>query len=362
MSKINAALLSLLLALLMVSGAMAQSESLISDSMIQTQTVNYSKTELLEKSVFEKISSGGATEYYPYTYTLRCDVEGAKFVKFAVNRKQEVKAGDVLAVLSLEADEVTLAAKRMELKNAKETFEQQKVEKQEAIEEMLQQLSETADRYEREIQTLQIQRARLSMEQYCYQQECLIADLEEVIAEFEAEMQQTMVVAPVDGVVRDLYFKRAGDRVNKGDELITIARTDGMLLRLKDNNGRFRYGMPVEITYGPAKSRQMLTGRVVGEDSMLPAERQEGYVFVKLPPVEGGIGRMVQTNVSGAEKFLEGVICINRRAAVLDGGKYYVSKLEDGIVRKRYINIAMQSSTQFWVLQGLEEGETIIID
>ena len=362
MSRINAALLSLLLLLLPFSGALAQSENLISEDMIKTETVNYSKTALLEKTAFEKRSSGSGAEYYPYTYTLRCDVSGAKFVKFTVNRKQQVKAGDVLVVLSMEVDEVALASKRMDLKNAQEAYEQQKVERQEAIEEMLKQLSLTQDRYEREMQTLRIQRTRVATEQYCYQQECLIADLQEAISEFEAEMQQTVVTAPVDGVVTELFFKRAGDRVNKGENLITIAREDGMLLKIKDNNGRFRYGMPVEITFGPAKSRKVVTGRVVGEDSMLPAERQKGLVYVRMDPYEDDGTRMVQPSISGAEKFVDGVICINRRAAILDGGKHYVSKLEDGIVRKRYINIAMQSSTQFWVLQGLEEGETIIID
>ena len=144
---------------------------------------------MLEKTTFEKRASAAGSEYYPYTYTLRCDVSGAKFVKFAVTSKQEVKAGDVVAVLSLEVDEVALASRRMDLKNAQESYEQQKVEKQEAIETMIEQLSQISDRYEREMQTLRIQRARLAMEQYCYQQECLIADLQEAIAEFEEEMQ-----------------------------------------------------------------------------------------------------------------------------------------------------------------------------
>lgn len=362
MSRINAALLSLLLFLLPAAGALAQSPSLISEDMIKTETVNYSKTALLEKGTFEKRSSGSCTEYYPYTYTLRCDVSGAKFVKFNVNRKQKVKAGDVLAVLSLETDEVTLASRRMELKNTQESYERQKLEKQEAIEEMLERLSQTKERYEREIQTLQIQRAQLAMEQYCYQQECLIDDLQEVITEMEEEIQQTMIISPVDGMVTDLFFKRSGDRVNKGDNLITVSSTEGMLLRLKDNNGRFRYGMPVEISFGPLKSRRVVTGRVVGEDSMLPAERQNGYAYIRMDPYEEDKTRFVQPSVSANEWFLDGVICINRRAAVLDSGKHYVSKLEDGIVRKRYINIAMQSNTQLWVLQGLEEGETIIID
>ena len=44
-------------------------------------------------------------------------------------------------------------------------------------------------------------------------------------------------------------------------------------------------------------------------------------------------------------------------------GKYYVSKLSpDGVVQKRYVTVAMQGITETWILQGIEEGETIIID
>jgi len=361
MSRIKAALLSLLVVFLSGSSALAQSENLIAEEMIKTETVNYNNTAVVEPTVYEKRVTGRGSAYYPYTYSMQCQVSGAKFVEFKVIRNQKVKAGDVLAVFALETDEVALAAQRMALTNAQETYEKQKVEKQEAIEKQMEQLSGVADRYERELLMLHIQRAQLELEHYCYQQECSIAKIEKVIAEYEAEMQHAVLVAPVDGVVSDLNFKRKGERVYKGEEMMVISRDDGMLLRIGSNNG-FRYGMKVEVTYGPVKNRRTLTGRVVGEDTMLPDDRQKGYVYIQLDPFEDDGTRFVEPSISGAQCYMENVICIPRRAAVLDGGKHYVSKLENGIVRKRYLNIAMQNSTQVWVVQGLEEGETIIID
>lgn len=354
----------LLILALTVFCAPAMGESLISDEMIQAETVNYSQTVTVEKAVFERAYSEQASEYYPHTHVLRFEGDTARFGEYLVNRKDEVKAGDVLATFELDVDEVGMAAKRQELRRAQESYASQTLEKQEAIQEQLEALTLVQDPFEREIMTLRIQRAQIALEQYCSEQERLIEGLEQEIAEMEEKYSQTALIAPFDGVVTSLIYKQEGEHLTRNEELITLYRTDDMMLRISNTSNHFRYGMQVEVAVGPAKSRTILTGRIVAADDLLPQSQRSGYAYIELDPFQGEYPtRGITPSVSGATYYVDGVYLLPRRAVELESGKYYVSKLSpDGVVQKRYVTVAMQGITETWILQGIEEGETIIID
>lgn len=363
MSRNKPYLALFLLLALMACSAPAWAESLISEEMIQNNTVNYSETAVMEKSIFERRYSEQAAEYYPHTYVLCFEGDDARFGEYLVKRKQEVKAGDVLATFELDVDEVALASKKQALRRTQENYETQKLKKQEAIQEQLEALEDVRDRFDWEILKLTIERAQISLEQYCCEQERQIARLQKELAELEEKYSQTALIAPFDGVVINLEYKQDGEHLSKNEALVTIYRTDGMLLRIKNANGHFRYGMEVQVAVGPAKSRTILTGRIIAADQMLPQSQRAGYAYIELDPSSGEMpDRGVTPNASAAGYYVENVFVLPRRAVELDSGKYYVNKLEDDVVHKRYVNIAVQGTGEVWVLQGIEEGETIIID
>lgn len=359
----NKAFLPFLLCLcLFASVAFAQSESLISEESIKAETVNYSKTETIEPGTFEITRQAGGTEFYPYTYHLRCEVSGAKFDEYKIGRKDEVKAGDVLAVFTLNIDEVELEKRRTTLVNAEKSYELQKLQKQEDIQKMLDSISKTNDLYERDLLTLRIQRAQIAYEQFCYEQERTIAAHQDSISEMEEEMAKNVLLSPFDGVVTEFQFLWEGERLSTSQTLITLSRTDGMLLRINNPNGYFRYGMNVTIEYGPAKKRVSIGGRVVGEDSMLTEERKDGFAYIQMEPFKDNGTKFINPTVKTSSIRVENVLTVPRRAITLESGKHYVNKLTDGVVQKRFVNHIMQNNNTVWVLEGLSAGETIIID
>ena len=101
--------------------ALAESESLISSDLIQAETANY-ETAQVRMGTYERSYSSGASEYYPYTYQLRYEGNGAKFGEYTVSRGDMVKAGDVLATFTLEEDEVALSSLQLSLVRAQEDF------------------------------------------------------------------------------------------------------------------------------------------------------------------------------------------------------------------------------------------------
>jgi len=355
-------LLILLLALMTLFST-ALGESLISDEMIQEETVHYNHTLMVEKGVFQRSYSEQGSEYYPHTFVLRFEGNEARFVEYLVSRKQEVKAGDVLATFELDVDEVALASRRQALTRAQEAYETQKIKRQEAIQEQLEALAKMQDPFEVELQTLALQRAQITLEQYCVEQERQIETLKQEIADLEAFYSKTALIAPFDGVITELVYKQKGQRLIPGEALITLYRPDGMLLRISNSNLHFRYGMEVEIAAGPAKARTILTGRVVAADDMLSKSQRSGYAYIELDPASGEFPtRGVPPSVSANTFYAGNVYILPRQAVDVDNGKYYVTKLTDGMAQKRYINLGKQGISDSWILQGIEEGETIIID
>ena len=357
MFRISALILALVI---MFIPALAESENLISQDMIKADTANYNIV-VVEPSVFERSVSTGATEYYPHYQTISAEVDNARFVEYLVARNDIVQKGDILARFSLDVDKSALAALELELQRAQEDMEQTIADAEENELEMQRALLSTADSYERELIRLQLQRAEIVLEQYLFNQERIIADLEEQIAEALAEQEGSVLVAPADGMIYEIEFKRPGETVRNGENLI-VMYTDARLLLCVDNaDGAFRYGMDVIVEVGPNKDRAQIPGKVVGADTLLPTLERNGKAYIEF----GGTAddNLIRPTVRATTVQLNHVLTIPRNAAALEGGKYYVTQLVDGVPQKRFISAVVNTGIrQFWVLHGLNEGDEIIID
>lgn len=360
MSRSKAAVLAFLWLCLPFLSAQAQSESLIPQEMIRNEAVHYSRTAAAEKGVFEKSFSASAAEYYPQTYTLGAEVSNASFEKYHVTRNQEVHAGDVLATFTLDIDEEALASTQLALERAQREYDDGREQRMDEIDRMLEQRLTITDPYERELADLRIERAMIAYDQYCYQQECQIGEQQRTLARLQEQNSSTQLIATVDGIVSDLVYKKAGERIYANETLVTIYREDELLLSISNTSLNFRYGMPVTVTSGVKNNQVTYQGRVVAADDLLPENRRQGYALIRLETDEKP--KYKQVNVIGVSQYLEDVLVIPRRAAVMDGGKYYVECLVDGNPQKRCINAALSNTTSMWVVQGLEPGDVVIAD
>lgn len=351
----------MLLTALLPLAALASSDSLISQDMIRAETANYD-THTVSFTTLEKTNSGSLKEFYPYTYSLRFEKSGAHFVEYLVRRGDEVKKGDVLALFTLETDEAALAGKRLSLQRMEEAFTEGQLTRHKAIQQQEKDLLALSDPYDQAIALLKIQRSEIALEQYIHQQTVNIENLRQEIAQIEEELTQTALISPFDGIVEDVTYKRAGDPISPSETLITLAREDYMLLRASNSDCNFRYGMEVKIQVGRNKNQSILTGRVVGADNLLPESRRTGYAYIQLDPYDEESIRLTSPKLIASTYYLENVMAVPRRAVEMEAGKYYVNQLIDGVPRKRYVNFVMQTTSDAWIIQGLNEGDVIVID
>lgn len=354
--KILAAAMTLCL---MGSSALAVSANLISEDKIVSNTVNY-EMYTAEKGTMERKVSLSGEVFLPYTYNLCPEADGLKFESYAVKRGDMVRAGDVLAVFSSNVDEVSLAEEKLRLERTQDAFDAETESRQAEIDGMQLSLLSLRDSNEIRMSELKIRRAELSLEQYIYQTEAEIQDIQKRIDDLEAQRADSCMLAPVDGIIHKIITRKAGDRIYRNETMIVMYSTAGALVQVKNSQGALRYGMEVEITVGNLK-RQSIPGTVVSADQMLPASQKTGYAYIKPAYYDPMSTSVENPKVSASTIFLDNVLLVPRSALGLESGRYYVTQLSDGVPGKRYVN-AFVGNDYGWVIQGIEPGDEVIAD
>ena len=353
--------LALLLLALCLTGARA--EELIAPDAIVPETANYRTAEIVRGDYTETAQSG-ASEVYPLTYRARYEGAEARFVRTFVKKGDEVKAGDPIAEVRLNASTVSLEGKQLSLQRAREAYEEGLTARQESLAAAQAALNAAADEFAREEARLKLERLRLETEKYRYEQERSIRLQEAAIEEAREAFENTLITAPADGIVSDVPSFREGEPIYSGWTMAYLYSTDRLLLRVKNEAGRFRYNMPVTIETGVAKSRTTVTGRVVATDLLLlPSDRKENVAYIALDAQYDHRELVIRNSQISAETALiKDALLIPRAALTLEAGSYFVSKLSGSRVEKRFVNARLSSVQTQWLLQGLEEGDLVILD
>lgn len=352
--------LILALAVCMAAPAAAEQQDIIDASQLTPQQVNY-KTVEAERGSYIKEANSSATEYFPYTYAVRYEYSGAKFVEYTVKRGDEVKAGDVIARFTVTGSEVAFTRMELNLQRTEEQTQRGIIQRQEEIARLRAEIAAAPGEYEKEKKQLTLRKKEVELEQYKYRQQYSIDRQREEYNEEKERREQNVLLAPVDGVITELAYKKVDDNVSTSEVLAVISSEEVMLLRLKNEACDFRYNMPVRIIMGNSKNQTILTGRIVAADDAIPEKERTGYAFVQLDPLEEEV-KIRSPKIQGDNIRLDNVILVPRSAATLEAGKHYVTKLTDGMVQKRYVEFGQGNAQYAWIMTGVEEGETLVLD
>lgn len=362
MSRVDSKKLLALLfcAALCFQGAGLAEQDIIAEDKMKVEEVRYN-TETVVKGTFERTASNSVSEYYPLVYPLKFEGSNAKFIEYTVSRGDEVKAGDVLARFEITGSDAAMERMELELQRAEEALEDGLREREEQIRLKRVEISQTTDSYDREKKVLQLRKMEAEMEQYRFRQEYSIANQRDAVEEERENRAFNELIAPVDGVVSEIAYKKVDDAVSSSEVLITLSSTDVMLLSVDNSSGNFRYNMPVTVTVGTNKSSTDLTGRVVASDHAIDEVDKTGYALILLDPYDDDV-KLRNPKVKASYMVLEDVVVVPRKAVTMENGKYYVNKLVDGMVQKRYVQYGENNTSMVWLLQGVTEGEKLIID
>ena len=303
--------------------------------------------------------------------TVYLEAEDAQFVEHRVQNGQRVEAGDVLSVFRKRSDNVRLAEIEVELQGLAAEREDGLYDRDKADEDLREQL------YELEIlpsdektyrvyvqgQVLQAQLARSALER-----EQFLLRLEERERKLNAEREEILagerdltVIAPVSGVVTGLQTLSPGENCEAGRALLRVYDPERYLLRAGEGIlGELRVGQAVTIEYGPADERKTAPGVVVSAQSLLPPDLDAGGAAVAvqedIPAADLG-----NPSVVSQEKLLEDALLLPRTAVGSENGQSYVLLRKDGSPRKRFVQVGPQSNDQVVILDGVTEGQEVVL-
>lgn len=358
--KMGRTLLLIILAALLGVQPVLALEDIFSGDQTAEEEVNF-ETVVARKDAIEKKAGTSAEEYYPITYEVRFELDNAKFVEYTVSRGSEVKAGDVLMRFVIEGSDVEYTEMKMELDRMIETAEEGISVREAQIKAQKNEVASLMDALEKEKATLQLRRMETELQQYRFQQQYRIDIQQEAVDQEEINRTTTELLSPVDGVVTSVNFKQEDDAISNGETMIYLYSTEVMLLYIDNSTAKLRYNMPVTVSVGPTKNRTELSGRVVAADGAIDETDRTGKAFIQLDPYDESI-KLRNPTLNGSIVKLEDVVLIPKHAISNENGKQYVNKLVDGVVQKRYIEVGASNTTDAWIITGVEEGETLIID
>jgi len=320
---------------------------------------NY-KTVAVTTGGYTVESSGTGSVIYMVEQELYWEGRSARFRETLVKNGDTVTVGQPLMAFDIEESESEMAALKLELKRTKEDYASGKATKTAAIAEEKDR-AKTLESYDREISLLKVEKLKAQYDKYVYETEKSIAQIEAEIAQIEAEIANNTLVAPFDGVVKSVLAAPVGDKVPTDKALVVIYSTDHILLQVK-NGAPLRYNMSVTVEYGKNSNKQYLSGKVVSAPSLLPSSLKQSYALIQL---DEGVDT---SKLKGTLKFttvtekLGNILTVSKSAVAAEDGKDYVFILENGSVHKRFIIARRNKTEDLWILDGLSEGQLLIID
>lgn len=351
----------LIICMLLTScGGDSADNSLLPEELIIPEQGNYETVEA-EIGVYKKEVHGSASLDYPIWAELTLDSGNARLQEIKVINNQKVKKGDVLAVFTIEGSAAQRTELQLKLQRKEEEYEQGKIERLTAINEAKANLS-TLPPHQLEIAKLKLEKQEIAYEQYVYQTEREIASIKAPLdALIKLQMDNTLV-APFDGIIKSVASHLVGDKVDAKEVIVSMYSEDGFCLRVSNVGNKLRYGMEVSIETGRKNDNKYYTGVVVAAPNILSSSmsQADAYILVNESVVPGDFQNSI-VYYSNTE-YLEDVLIVSSMATDIEEGCVYVNILEDDMVKKRYVVQGLANTDICWILDGLREGQLLIVE
>jgi len=306
-------------------------EELLPPDLLRPEEIRFITAEVERGSVQDILEDSvlaGSSIHYDLTFQNRSGF----LAELEVRPGQEVAAGDVLAKLDTGSLEIDIQRQKIE------------IEKRELGLEEVRRFGGT--RFARRYAELDLELAQLLLQQ------------------LEEELEKSTIVAPVDGEVVFLNTFRVGEFVPGRSVVMTIADPRFVQFEYTGiHSGRIKQGMEAQIMVGV----KTIPAIVTMIPSNIPIEERDRFrntvIFSAINPddVPKGIRIGSRHNFSILIDEKHDVIVIPSSALSTFMGQNYVQVLDNGMRSERDLDIGIMARTHVEVLNGLTEGELLII-
>ncbi|TEU07857.1 MAG: efflux RND transporter periplasmic adaptor subunit [Candidatus Aminicenantes bacterium] len=183
------------------------------------------------------------------------------------------------------------------------------------------------------------------------------------VKEAQLTLEKTKIRAPFSGIVFDIQVS-FHERVSAGTELFTLVNIDRIHVQarvLESEIGKMRVGREVDLKFS-AYPGKIFKGKVKAISPVVNPDDRTCKVTIDVANPEEEIKPGMHAEVEIAAEIYEDRLLIPQDAVLVRMGRKLAFVVEEGIAKWRYIEVGIENEDYAEVLDGVKEGETVIIE
>jgi multidrug efflux pump subunit AcrA (membrane-fusion protein) len=357
----------LLLVLLLVFGSAActkQQESkgynsnILSSELLVTKETVYN-TKVLKKEDVIRTAELESDPTYVSGKVVKTGSLEYVLKEFRISRGQQVKEGDIIAVLQGTGNESDVRKLRLEIDYFVASYE-------ETVENMADLVDAAAamtvnSSYDEEIRQLKVKKAQAAYDAYVLSSEYRLNTMMENLKKAEEQLELTYLYSPINGFIKSVAngFK-VGDRLKANTVLCTIYDSSSVLFFASNTGGNYVYNREVSLDIGRGSKLITVKGRVVSSPEVTPKGVMGNGIYVAVNPADLKYGAD-HANMKVEYLMMKDALLVEKSAMETDDGLTFVMLLDGSTLKKRYIVRGPGSGLMQTVIQGLNEGDELIL-
>jgi RND family efflux transporter MFP subunit len=177
------------------------------------------------------------------------------------------------------------------------------------------------------------------------------------------ELEKTRITAPFAGIITQIKVA-PGETIEAGRELFTLVDVSQLKIEarvLETEVGRIKEGREADIRFSAYPGR-LFKGRVAAISPLVSAADRTCSVFISLDNPAEEIKPGMHAEVEIVSEIFEKRLLVPQEAVLQRGGRPLVFVVENGLAKWRYIQIGPENEQFVEVLDGVKEGEQVIVE
>ena len=332
--------------------------TLLADSGIAEKKTTYQTVTVEKQDMYRTLNITGDVTYR-LVRPVRTGNSQLELKEILVERNQQVKEGDPVAVLQGSGSASDIRQRELEIQALRANMEERLAWYEEQIEKTRDQAAYTKVR--REIREKQAESLEIDRDLYALQTENRLKSMETSLEEMKAAAGEIVLYAPLDGFIRSVNSRyKIGDILPAGTEICSINGTDSILLMGSSASGCYVYGRELSVTVGRGDRAKSVTGTIVSSPEVVPYRYRSSNIFVRVDP-SALTGKSTQSAMEVNCLILRDALVVPKNAVTSEEGIYYVTILEGDTPKKRPVLRGPATGTGVVILQGLKEGDQVVV-
>ena len=187
------------------------------------------------------------------------------------------------------------------------------------------------------------------------------AEIDTKIAQMEIE--KTKIKAPFMGIITDIKVSPQ-EHVSAGRELFTLVNISQLKVQakvLESEVGKMKVGHEAALRFS-AYPGKVFKGRVEAISPVIKPEDRTCTVHILVDNPEEEVKPGMHAEVEIAADIYKDRLLVPQEAVLVRGGRKLVFVVEEGLAKWRYIEVGLENEDYAEVLDGVKEGEAVIVE